>query len=334
MTFDKTAFINEILTSPKRKVIPIMTFPGVELAGVSVRDVFQNGRLQFDCIKKLAEALPADAQLTFMDLTVEAEAFGAPVVFADGEAPCVTAPIASDEDAINALDVPAAGTGRTAEVLACARLCAEQLERPTLVGMIGPYSLACRLADMTEMMMMTAAEPDTAHALLRKCTAFLVDYARAIKATGAAGILIAEPAAGLLSPEMCQEFAADYLREIIRAVKDDTFMLVLHNCGNINRQVAALLSTEADALHVGNAVKLEDIMPQVPATVPVMGNLDPVGVFRDMPRQGVYSETMALLGRMKGWPNFVLSSGCDLPPGVPLENVEAFLRAAKDYGEK
>lgn len=333
MKFDKQSFLQAVLTSRRRKAIPIMTSPGMELLNAMPREVFQNGELQFRCIRSLAEALPMDAQLTFMDLSVEAEAFGSEIVFSDYENPTVAAPLADTTEKIAALAIPEVGSKRTTETLRCARLCAEHLARPTFGGLIGPYSLAGRLADMTEMMILAAAEPETAHLLLRKCTDFLKEYIRAIKATGVAGVMIAEPAAGLLSPEMCQEFAMDYLREIVAEVRDDSFLVILHNCGNTGKQVAAMLSTGADALHVGNAVDICDILPQVPENIPVMGNLDPVGVLKDMTPEQVADATAALLRRTAAFPNFVLSSGCDLPPGVPVRNMHAFLNALKEYNQ-
>jgi len=334
MIFDKKQFIASILDSPRRKTIPIMTSPGAELIGAKPRAVFQDGELQFRCIRALSEAAPVDAQVTFMDLSVEAQAFGCEITFSDYENPTVSRPLAGTEAAIRALRIPAVGSGRTAEVLKCARLCAERLERPTFGGIIGPYSLAGRLADMTEMMMLAAAEPETAHALLAKTSAFLKEYLLAIKATGVAGAIIAEPAAGLLSPEMCREFAADYLRPVIAAVRDDAFMVILHNCGKTEKQVDALLSTGADALHVGNAVEILDILVQVPENVPVMGNLDPVGVFKSMSANEVFERTTALLRKTAPYRNYVLSSGCDLPPAVPLGNVKAFLEALKIYNNQ
>lgn len=334
MSFSKKQFIDAVLASPCRKAVPIMTSPGAELIGAKPREVFQNGELQFRCIQALAATVPADCQVTFMDLSVEAEAFGCRIAFSELENPTVAGPLANTAAAIENLTVPAAGTKRTAEVLTCARLCAERLERPTLGGVIGPYSLAGRIADMTEMMMLAAAEPEVAHALLVKTAAFLKEYLLAIKATGVAGVVIAEPAAGLLSPEMCREFAADYLREIIAAVRDDSFMVVLHNCGRTEKQVGALLSTGADALHVGNAVDILDILPQVPETTPVMGNLDPVGVFKLLDPPTVFERTLALLERTAPFRNYVLSSGCDLPPAVPMANVKAFFDALKTYNFK
>lgn len=334
MVFSTRQFVREVSGSPIRKTVPIMTSPGVELIKARPREVFQDGELQFRCVRALSEAAPVDAQVTFMDLSIEAEAFGSRIVFSDYENPTVAGPLANTRETVEALTIPAVGAGRTGEVLRCARLCAENLERPTFGGMIGPYSLAGRLADMTEMMILAAAEPDVAHALLRKTTGFLRAYAKALKATGVAGLLIAEPAAGLLSPDMCGEFVAGYLREIIAEVKDDSFMVILHNCGKTEKQVGSLIGTGCDALHVGNAVNILDILPQVPENILVMGNLDPVGVFKTMTEEQVYAETMALLKKTVGYRNYVLSSGCDLPPAVPMRNIYAFLNALKDYNKE
>ncbi len=61
--------------------IPVITSPGIELTGASPREVFQKGRLLFEYISKLPEFVPADARLNFMDLSIEAEAFGSEIIF-------------------------------------------------------------------------------------------------------------------------------------------------------------------------------------------------------------------------------------------------------------
>ncbi len=326
-------YFRAIQASPFRSAIPILTAPGIELARLKASDVFRSGALQFECIKALAETVRADAPVTFMDLSVEAEAFGAPVRCSEYENPTVSGSIASTAEEIDALPVPVPGDKRTAENLRCAALCAEYFtDRPVFGGMIGPFSLAGRLADMTEIMILAATEPETAHALLKKNTSFLTAYAEAIKRTGVNGLLIAEPAAGLLSPEMCREFAADYLRQIIAAVQDENFAVILHNCGNAaDRQLESLLSSGAAALHLGNAVDLPALLPQIPREVLLMGNLDPVGVLKNGSPEKVYEETLRLLQATEPWRNYVLSTGCDVPPGVSIENIRAFFRAKDDY---
>ncbi len=334
MSFSKSAFLSRILTSRQRRAIPILTSSGIELIGAKLDDVYKSGKLQFECIEALSKKFPLDARVTFMDLSVEAEAFGCEIAFSDREVPTISRPLVSSEAEIKKLVVPAIGEKRTSQTLECARRCAQKIDKPVFGGMIGPYSLAGRLADMTEMMILAASEPETAHHLLSKAALFLSDYLQAMKETGIAGVLIAEPAAGLLSPEMCQEFSADYLKKIIAQVKDDSFMVILHNCGRTEKQIEALLSTSPDALHVGNAVDILDILPQVPSQIPVMGNLDPVGIMKDANTATVYATTTSLLNRTARFPNYVLSTGCDIPCGVPLENIDAFFNACTDYNSQ
>ncbi|MBQ4274377.1 MAG: methylcobamide--CoM methyltransferase, partial [Clostridia bacterium] len=73
------------------------------------------------------------------------------------------------------------------------------------------------------------------------------------------------------------------------------------------------------------------ILKKVPADVLVMGNIDPVGVLRMGTPESVREATTELLERCSTYPNFVLSSGCDMPPKTPWENINAFFAAAKDF---
>ena len=62
-----------------------------------------------------------------------------------------------------------------------------------------------------------------------------------------------------------------------------------------------------------------------------MGNLDPVGIFKGASPEEVYRATRDLLEATRRYPNYVVSSGCDVPPAVPAANIEAFYRAVTDY---
>lgn len=63
----------------------------------------------------------------------------------------------------------------------------------------------------------------------------------------------------------------------------------------------------------------------------LIGNLDPVRVMLNLTPPEIYQRAIELLNAMESVPNFILSSGCDLPPATPLENIEAFCQAAEDY---
>jgi uroporphyrinogen decarboxylase len=325
MKINMVEWSQKIINSKARYVLPVMTYPGLALVNKSIMDVITDGQAQYKCIEALSNKYPSAGAVTIMDLSVEAEAFGSPIKFSDKEVPAVTAAIVNDMDMANALKLPKVGDGRTSVYIKAAQLVAENIkDRPSFGGVIGPYSLAGRLMDMTEIMIQALIEPELVHLVLDKCTNFLIEYAKAFKSTGVNGIIIAEPAAGLLSPEMCSEFSSAYVKRIIEAVQDESFFVILHNCGNTTKLVTSMVSTGAMGLHFGNAVDMMDILPQIPDDIIAFGNIEPAGVFKNGTAENMKEKVAELLRKTANYRNFVLSSGCDVPPGTPINNVDEF----------
>ena len=317
-----------------KQPVPILSFPCVSLLGVTVRELISSSELQAKGMKAVAEKTASAASVSFMDLSLEAECFGAKIVVSDEEVPTVKGRIVNDMDEAEALAVPAVGSGRTQIYLdAIKKASAEITDRPVLAGMIGPFSLAARLLDVTEIMMDCYDDPDMVHLVLEKVTEFLCEYAKAYKAAGANGIVMAEPVAGLLSPSLEEEFGSPYIKKIVDAVQTDDFAVIYHNCGdNVPRMLDSILTTGCAAYHFGNSVDLEkDIIPKIPSDTVVMGNVDPAGTLRLGTPEKVRAETLALLERCSKYPNFVLSTGCDVPPMTPWENIDAFFAASDEY---
>jgi hypothetical protein len=99
-------------------------------------------------------------------------------------------------------------------------------------------------------------EPDMVHTVLEKAAEFSIKYIRGYKKAGANGVVIAEPAAGLLSPELNSQFSAPYVKQIIEAVQEENFIVVYHNCGNTIPLIDSILSVGAGAYHFGNAINM------------------------------------------------------------------------------
>ncbi|MEN6473397.1 MAG: uroporphyrinogen decarboxylase family protein [Syntrophaceae bacterium] len=311
-----------------RAAMPIMLSPASELTGIGMIDMATNGEKQFACIEALAKQYPSLAVHTGMDLSVEAEAFGCGVRFTDDEVPSVDKRVIAGMEDIEGLAVPVVGTGRTSAYLRAARLAGEAIsDRPVFGGCIGPISLAGRLMDTSALMLALMKHVAQAHALLEKCTDFLIEYAGAFKAPGVDGIIVAEPMAGLLSPEKCETFSSRYVARMVDALQDECFTVILHNCGRTQKLVGSMVNTGAHGLHFGNAVNMREIAPLIPADRLFFGNVDPVGVLRNGTPDDVERTAIQLLEDMQPYDNFILSSGCDLPPGTPLANIDAFFRA-------
>ena len=327
-------WITDLIGNSHKKPLPILSFPSVSLLGVTVKEMISSSDLQARGMRAVAEHTPAAASVSFMDLSVEAECFGSVVTFTDDEVPTIEEPIIHDEDEAAALAVPEIGSGRTQVYLDAIKKAKKVItDRPVLAGMIGPYSLAARLFDVSEIMMTCYDDPDMVHTVLEKCTQFLIAYAAAYREAGADGIVMAEPVAGLLSPSLEEEFSAPYVKQIIDAVQNDSFIVIYHNCGdNVPKMLDSILSVGAAAYHFGNAVDMEkDILQRVPSDVVVMGNIDPAGVLRMGTPSSVRDEVVKLLEKCSNYPNFVLSSGCDIPPKTSWENLDVFFAAAQDF---
>ena len=312
----------------QRMAMPVMTYPALGLTGMDLMSMLGHGENQAACMRTLAERYPSAAAMTVMDLSVEAEAFGSKVRFSRDEVPTVTGSIVTGAEDAEKLAVPQVGTGRTGEYVKAVRLaCGQITDRPVLGGMIGPLSLAGRLIGVSEIMLAMMDEPETVHAVLRKSTAFLCAYAEAFRGAGADGLLIAEPVAGVVSPAFGDTFSSRYVKEIVDAVQGENFAVILHNCGKTVKLVPSMVSTGAMGFHFGNAVRMAEIMPQLPGDRVAFGNIDPAGVFRMGTPALMKRKVAELLGEMRPYGNFILSSGCDVPPGTPLENIDAFFEA-------
>ena len=328
-----TQWFDEMRKSPVKKAMPILSFPSIQLLGIGVKELISDSDLQAQGMKAVADRVDAAASLSMMDLSVEADAFGATIRVSDDEVPTVIGHIISTEAEAEALAVPPVGAGRTGLYIeAIRKACTLITDRPVFAGVIGPFSLAGRLLDVSEAMLYCYDVPEMVHKLLDKVTRFSTAYINAYKAAGANGVVIAEPLAGLLTPAFNEEFSARYVKQIVNAVQTDDFAVVYHNCGGgTPKMTDALIDIGARAYHFGNAIDLTEILDIFPATVPVMGNLDPSSLFRNGTPESVREATLELLEKCHRYSNFIISSGCDVPPMSKWENIDAFFKAVADF---
>ena len=289
--------------------------------------------LAADAMVYVAEKTKTLAAVSPMDLSLEAEAFGAQIRFAPMEVPAVTGQLVSSLEEAEALEIPALTAGRIPHALETVRLAAERItDKPVIAGMIGPFSLAGRLMDVTEILYTCYDEPEAVHAVMEKTTAFLISYAKALREAGAVGVMMAEPLTGILSPDLAEEFSIPYVTKLISAVQTESFSVIYHNCGNSILHMADLLFSQgAAAYHFGNAVDLREMLEAIPADTVVMGNVDPAGVLRLGDGETVRAVTETLMSRCASFPNFVPSSGCDIPPLTPWENIDIFFKTVEEY---
>ncbi len=328
------AWAADLIAAKTKQAMPVLSFPCVSLMDITVEQLTADAALQARGMKLVADRVPACASVSMMDLSVEAEAFGSEALFLPGEVPTVKKALVTSPEEAEALQVPQVGAGRTGKyVEAIRQACGLITDRPVFAGVIGPYSLAGRLMGVSDIMLQCYDEPEAVHTVLQKATDFLVNYVLAYKAAGAHGVVIAEPLTGLLSPALAEEFSEPYVRRMAEAAKSDDFLVIYHNCGNNTPlMMDSILRTGCDGYHFGDAVNMADLVGKVPQNLLVMGNVSPSAQFLSGTPESIRESTLQVMEACcPGHPNFVISSGCDIPPKSPWKNIDAFFAAVDEY---
>jgi len=95
-----------------------------------------------------------------------------------------------------------------------------------------------------------------------------------------------------------------------------------------------MLKSDVKALSLDSTaagVDLPAIAEKVGSDVLLIGNLNPTGNILKGTAKQVAEDTEKLLKSMDHFPNFLLSTGCDLPKQTPIENIKSFMDVARSY---
>ncbi len=321
--------IDMVRESPRRLVMPLAGYPGVQLTRSTVKQNEFNAELQARSLYKLAERTLPDAIFMMMDLSVEAGALGLPIKFPLQESATVEwHPVKSVSDLDQFKVVDPLFDGRAWVFQETVRQLSRKLSIPVGGYVIGPFSLAGLMIGANDIALATIDAPDVVRATVNFCEHVVIEYAKALEAAGAGMIAILEPTAVILSPEAYWEFSGQSTANVIRHLDIKT---VLHVCGNTEHLIEPMCRTGAQGLSLDSAVSFPKVAPRVDPEVVLIGNLNPVTDMLNGDREDVRNATLELLDSMRGVANFIASTGCDLPAETPIENIAEFCRTVKSW---
>lgn len=327
----KTTLSALMQASEKALALPILTLPGAGLIGRSALKLFTDSESQVLAARALLKEYGTPAWQSGMDLSVEAQEFGCEIRFEEDESPSVIGRLVSDEAGARALAVPEVGSVRSAVYLETLRVLSADTALPLAIGgTIGPFSLTGRIYGLSEACLATVMDPVALEILLEKTTSYILEYAKAQKAAGAACVVLAEPSAGLLSPDALEEFSSRYIKRIVDAVQGDGFEVIVHNCAATAMHLKSVFACGAQGYHFGAPMDMAAALDAASPDLLIMGNLDPSRVFCSPDLVQMRDAVIRLKAQAKGRRNFALSSGCDIPARAPVATLRAFFEAARE----
>ena len=316
-------------------VAPLIGYPGARLTGTTLRENLFDAETHTNSLRAIASRWHPDILLPMMDLSVEAAALGLSVRFPDNESPTVEEhPVRrlADLERFAATDILA--DPRLQAFLHTISDLADREEASLGAYVVGPFTLAGLLMGANEAAIATIRNPDLVHEVLQFSTQVSRSYAYACVEAGADLVVILEPTAVLLSPMAFSEFSGQYVQSIASGC---AALSVLHICGDTSALLDGMCETGVHGLSLDSVVDFGAAVKNVPESVVLIGNIDPVRVMGAADPSVVTGAVRDLIEAVNGHKNFILSTGCDLPLETPLENIDKLIdtaRPARSVGEK
>lgn len=313
----------------RRIVFPLMINQYARLAGATIRETIIGGsRKQFEVISEGVSRLKPDiAMCNFGGIPLSS--MGCKISLPDDSPPMVVShPIKSWEDLEKLRPLDPAQDGRWPDFINTTRLFAQGFTLLRCSLTVGPFSLAGMLMGVENVTKKTFKDPALVKKVLEYATEIIVADANAHLAAGANLVMVGDPTSSLLSAKAYQEFVAPCVRRVVEGVRG---LVVLHVCGNTGHIVEQMADTGVQGLSLDAPVDLAAVASQISPSVAVMGNLSPLkALFTGTPEE-VRRDATEMLDQMREVPNYIVMSGCEIPPATPGENVEAFIETVKAY---
>jgi len=341
------------MLSPKERVkktlhleepdlIPIHTHASrwtAKLADVTVPDYYQKAEAMVAGQRKAWELLRNEIIYLGGDITIEAEALGCRVTFREREAPAVEKPILETLEAAKSLRLPdPERSGRMPTILQAIEQAAKEFHPHGLMfcgEVTGPFTLVGYLRGVSRFIMDLAKQDSNLPEVLSTATEVVSTYAEEQIKAGAELILISDPLASgdIIPPTQYETYVAPYQREVATHIKKLKAYTMLHICGRTQDRLKLMAATGMDALSLDAKVDIASAKAQVGSTTCLAGNINPTAILAEGKPPDVEQATEEIIAKAGRGGGLILMPGCGVPHNTPTENMEAFVKAARQHGQ-
>jgi uroporphyrinogen decarboxylase len=281
-----------------------------------------------------------------LGVTGEAEALGATVEQPLNAAPILRQYLLPDLTDVRALETlqdhaahhpPAEGGRMPLYYEAVARTQEATGDEAFVLAMLrGPLLTASQLCGVESLLLAMITAPEAVARVLEFTTDIALQLGSWLLDSGAHGLILGEATCSpnFISPRHYRRLVHSRHRTLIQGLRQAGWQHVgLHICGDVAPIVDDIITTGATFMDVDHQVPAAKAIGLADNRIVLRGNLDPSGLFRFGSPDDVRRETTALIENLAGTTadgpsNWILSSGCDIPPGTPAENISAFVEAA------
>jgi uroporphyrinogen decarboxylase len=264
--------------------------------------------------------------------SLPAEAIGGLLAFDAVKAPMLSYPIIeTSEDAafFETIDIKSS-PHTTALIEMISRLRVLLPDRFLCVTSWGPFTWAMILCDWNMLREKTTSEKsfirDICSLGVRLSSAFLEPL---IARRLIDGIAIPDGAATLVPNDLYIESILPAEKELFAMAKSRGIKTLLHQCGEIQKQLGLYKETQADCISIDAGVALDQARAELGEKVVLAGNVDVINTVLGGSPELIEGAVADCVSKVRDpYQRYILMPSCDLPPETPMENVQVFLAAA------
>jgi uroporphyrinogen decarboxylase len=266
-------------------------------------------------------------------MCTEPSAFGAKCLFPDNEFPFAEKVLHTVED-IDRLSRPdPRRDGLLPFVIKRLQHCRSRIEAAghaiRFAVSRGPLNVASFLMGTTEFLTEMKASPEKVHQLLRLITDFIrnwLEYQRECFPS-IDGVLLLDDIVGFIGEKDFTEFAQPYLKELFNSL--GVAVRFFHNDSPCKSSAAHLHETGINLFNMGIEVTMKDLQAWTGGKVALLGNIPPRDVLASGTTKEVENAVEQQFRSLPDTSRVLFSSGGGMPPGVPTENIRAFVSKVK-----
>lgn len=191
----------------------------------------------------------------------------------------------------------------------------------------GPWNIAAFLMGTTEFMTALHTSPDQVHRLLRVVTDFLVDWIQ-VQASAVPtidGIFILDDVVGFVGRPDFEEFGVPYFKQVFAAI--DAKVRFFHNDAAGRASAPCLPEIGINLFNFSFKHSISEMRELTGNRLTLLGNIPPRDVLAAGSPDDVRQAVRSTITEAGGTSRLILSCGGGLPPGVPTENINAFVEA-------
>ena len=330
--------VNSSYSERRRIVAPLIGFPGVKMAHSSIKLAQQNHEEHFKVVSSLVDKFEPDIQFVLMDLSVEANALGLNTIFPPNESATVLKK--NGEFGMDELDslrkIKFASDSRLLSYVKTVELMKSGFPSVVKVGayVTGPYTLAGLIIGAEEAGLMAARDSEKLEKICIFTTECIMGYTKLLLSAGADAVCVLEPSGVMLGPSHFEKFSMVNVKKVVEICHKADSDCIYHVCGNSIHLIEKMVDSGVDGLSLdskNSGVDLPEVAKNIPADVMVIGNMSPTRTIVYGDPEEVKKEVKILLESMDSFPNYVLSTGCDLPLETPVDNISAFMETGRNY---